>query len=58
MNWHPVGRFLLAGSASGAVMMWDVPAGNMSYFSGHIVGAEGSGILPSIVLITSVPTIF
>jgi hypothetical protein len=37
MEWHPVGKFLLAGNTAGAVLMWDVPAGNMSYFSGHTV---------------------
>lgn len=36
LHWHPVGNFLLAGSASGSVYMWSIPAGQMSFFSGHI----------------------
>jgi len=47
MQWHPLGRFLLAGSNAGAVMMWDVPAGNMSYFSGHIAPVMAGAWAPN-----------
>ena len=36
-SWHPKGNFIIGGSGTGTVYMWDVPGGNMSYFGGHSV---------------------
>ncbi len=33
--WHPKANFLVAGTASGAAYMFDVPGGNMTFFGGH-----------------------
>ena len=38
IDWHPRADFILAGTASGSVYLWDVPIGTMSFFSGHSVG--------------------
>eukprot|EP00040_Diaphanoeca_grandis_P019920 m.105521 g.105521 ORF g.105521 m.105521 type:complete len:430 (+) comp27656_c0_seq1:104-1393(+) len=35
IQWHPIAQFIIAGTDSGSVYMWDVPGANMSFFSGH-----------------------
>lgn len=35
IDWHPKANFIIAGTQSGSVYMWDVPGANMSFFSGH-----------------------
>ena len=35
LEWHPVANFIIAATESGSVHMWDVPGGNMSFYTGH-----------------------
>lgn len=37
IDWHPSANFLIAGTGSGCVHMWDVPRGNMTFFNPHTV---------------------
>jgi hypothetical protein len=37
MEWHPLANFVIAGTGSGCVNMWDVPHGNLTFFSPHMV---------------------
>ena len=47
MQWHPKAPFLLAGSASGSVHMWDAPGGNLSFFAGHTDAITDGAWLPT-----------
>lgn len=46
MEWHPTANFLLAGTGSGCAHMWDVPRGNMTFFTPHAAAVTGGKWMP------------
>jgi len=46
LDWHPVANFIIAGTDSGSMYMWDVPGANMSFFSGHSATVSCGGWAP------------
>lgn len=46
IDWHPLANFIIAGTGSGCVHMWEVPRGTLTFFNPHVTAITAGRWLP------------